>query len=239
MPVKKQVQQQRVTIGQWLLSALMSGIKRRLRFLIVLVVVAAVLAVLGYKQTPTITVAVPTVSAQPMDVGTSVPAASTSTPAPVSPYPVVHFTETTKSPPGVWPFTVQLSSITENPNGFTGAVSAPPQDTYLMAQVNITSQVTGRLVPPPDLAGMIVCQGYHKVAESEETSGYDQGTESAPERTGSNIAFSDDQPHAWDAEWVVSESTPVTDIKCTLGPDPSYRQLVPVWLQAVGPTALN
>jgi hypothetical protein len=74
-------------------------------------------------------------------------------------YPVVAFTFTIDNPHAVWPFTAQLASITLNPNGFPGSGGEPPQDTYLMVQVNITSGITGRTVPVPVSVQVLVVRG--------------------------------------------------------------------------------
>lgn len=119
----------------------------------------------------------------------------TTTTAPTPSYPVVHFTNTTRNPHGVWPFTAQLASITESSDGFTGTGGAPPGDTYLEVQVTITSLVTGRMVPPPqELEGEIVCHGFHEVPGGDDAVGYDQGSESAPDRAGFYVALGDGQP---------------------------------------------
>jgi hypothetical protein len=155
----------------------------------------------------TITVAAPSVSTQPGS--TPAPAAATTTPAPPPPppaYPLVHFTNTIRSPHGVWPFTIQLASITKSPSGFTGTGGAPPGDTYLMVQLNITSQVTGRMVIPPDVENEILCHGFHELPGGAGK-GYDQGN-STPDPTGFYVALGDGRPHAWDQEWLVPEGTP-------------------------------
>jgi hypothetical protein len=154
-------------------------------------------------------------------------------------YPVVAFTWTIRNPHAVWPFTAQLASITLNPNGFPGSGAEPPQDSYLMVQVNITSQITGRSVPPPDLQSMIVCHGPGDHGGSSWAEGYDAG-ESAPDLNGGEVAMGDGQPHPWDIEWVVPSSTPVTRVKCELGPDPkASSEGAPFVVKMVGKRRLN
>jgi hypothetical protein len=171
----------------------------------------------------------------------STPTAPPTTTAAQAPsYPIVHFTNTTRNPHGVWPFTAQLASITENPNGFTGTGGAPPGDTYLEVQVNIVSLVTGRTVPPPqELEAELVCHGFHEVRGGDDAVGYDQGSESAPDRAGFYVAMGDGQPHPWDEEWLVPEQTPTARIKCVFGPDPEDSGLAPLRIEATGPTKLN
>jgi hypothetical protein len=101
----------------------------------------------GCGESTTVTVIAPR-PAVPQATATT---ATTPTVAQVAqPNPVVHFTLTTTSPEGTWPFIAQLASITTNPNGVTGSDRIPPQDTYLIIKVNVTSSIMGR-VPPPKL----------------------------------------------------------------------------------------
>lgn len=75
-------------------------------------------------------------------------------------HPVVHFTLVTHTAPsGTWPFTAQLAEIRENSNGLSGA-GEPPQDTYLMVQVDVTSAITARTVPVPKLR--VACHAPHE-----------------------------------------------------------------------------
>jgi hypothetical protein len=153
------------------------------------------------------------------------PAATAAAEAPAN--PIVHFTMTdhTTNPVGVWPFTVQLASITENPNGFPASQPLPPQDTYLMVQVAITSRITGRSVGAAVPRPRISChapddqQWSYKLPE-----GYDQGSEAEPEAEGNNIAFGDGQPHLWDTEWQVPGGTSTTDVKCSIGSEPPMTE---------------
>jgi hypothetical protein len=127
-----------------------------------------------------------------------------------SSHPVVHFA----AYEGAWPFTAQIASVTENPNGFPGGGVVPPQgQTVLMVQVNITSEVTGRTVPAPMLA--LHCSVPGVQFGNEGLYGFDGGEE-APDSSGSQIAFGDGQPHAWDDEWEVPEGTSTTEVSCEL-----------------------
>jgi hypothetical protein len=212
----------------------------------VLIVVFGGLALLlaGYRvaQSPggssTTTVTAPNPSGYTLPATTS----SVATPATAHPapsYPVVAFTFTVKNPHAVWPFTAQLASLTLNPNGFPGSGSEPPQDSYLMVQVNITSQITGRLVPPPDLQDMIVCHGPGEHAWSSLAEGYDAG-ESAPDISGGDVAMGDGQPHPWDIEWVVPSGTPIARVRCELGPDPNASsEGAPFVVNVIGKRGLN
>jgi hypothetical protein len=183
--------------------------------LLPLVLAGAVLAGCGSAGTGSASPAsVPTTPTAPATE--PVPTAPAATKAPTN--PVVRFTITTNGthPVGVWPFTARLASITENPNGFPASQPMPPQDTYLMVQVNITSGITGRAVavnPEP----VIQC---HAPGDQDWSykggDGYDQGTETEPEAEGANIAFGDGQPYLWDAEWQVPEGTSTTNVKCIL-----------------------
>jgi hypothetical protein len=176
-------------------------------------ILLALVALGGCGESKTITVTAPSPVAQ-----VTATTATTSTAAHVAqPDPVVRFALITTSPEGTWPFTAQLGSIAENPNGFTGSDPIPPQDTYLMVQVNVTSQIAGRMVPPPKL--IVVCHGPHDhrwQLAPPGSIGYDQGSESAPDTEGFYVSTGDGQPHPWDTEWQVPEGTSTTGVKCVL-----------------------
>jgi hypothetical protein len=188
----------------------------------------------------TTTVAVPNPSAYAPPTPTTISSA-TAPPAHAAPsYPVVAFTWTIDNPHAAWPFTAQLASLTLNPNGFPGSGGEPPQDTYLMVQVNIASGITGRTVPPPDLQGMIVCHGPGEHTWSSWAEGYDAGPDTAPDLDGADVAMGDGQPHPWDMEWVVPNGIPATRIRCGLGPDPSASSKgAPFIIKVVGKRRLN
>jgi hypothetical protein len=173
----------------------------------------ALLSFGGCGESKTITVTAPSPVAQ-----VTATTSTTSTVARVAqPDPVVRFALTTKSVGGTWPFTAQLVSIRENPNGFPGGDPIPPQDTYLMVQVNVVSQITGRMVPAPRLT--VVCYGPHDARwqlAPPGSIGYDRGSESAPDTDGFYTAMGDGQPHPWDTEWQVPEGTGTTGVKCVL-----------------------
>jgi len=189
----------------------------------------------------TIPVTPPSPAAEASPAATTSSAAPTTAPArPTPSYPVVAFTWTIKNPHAVWPFTAQLASITLDPNGFPASGAEPPQDTYLMVQVNITSQITGRTVPSPNLQNMILCHGPGDRAWSSLAEGYDEGAETAPSITGFNVAMGDGQPHPWDIEWVVPSSTPIAHVRCELGPDPNASfEGSPTLVRVVGKRRLN
>jgi hypothetical protein len=206
---------------------------------------ALVLAVLlasgcGSGAATTVTAAAPPAAQSATPASSSAPVSSTATSATGQPaaHPVVRFTLTIHNPRAVWPFTAQLARITKDPNGFPGSGGEPPQDTYLMVQVNITSQITGRLVPPPNLQGIIACHGRGARSWSSWAEGYDAGG-SAPEVTGAEVALGDGQPHAWDIEWVVPEATDISRVKCVFGPDPNDPAIEPERVQAIGSGLLN
>ncbi len=184
-------------------------------------VVVSLLAGCGSTRTATVTVtsAVPaSTQAATVSAPTSPATTTSSTPSGAPSYPLVHFTitNTTTHPAGIWPFTAQLVSITENPNGFAGSDPVPPQDTYLMVQVAITSGITGRtvgVVPEPTIA----CHGPDDHRWSYQgNDGYDEGSETAPESQGANVAFGNGQSHLWDAQWQVPEGTSTTNVQCVL-----------------------
>jgi hypothetical protein len=171
-------------------------------------------------------------------VPASTQAATVSAPTGAPSYPTIHFTitDTTTHPAGIWPFTAQLVSITENPDGFAGSDPVPPQDTYLMVQVAITSGISGRtvgVVPQPAIG----CHGPDDRAWSYQgNDGYDEGAETAPESQGANVTFGDGQPHLWDAQWQVPEGTGTTNVKCILESVTDY----PLYSGHVsGPARLN
>jgi hypothetical protein len=198
---------------------------------VLLTVVLALLSVVvlsgcGAGRGVTVTVKTPT-PASGLGVA-STPPAQTQTGSipttPSAPYPVVRFSITNKltKPAGIWPFTAHLVAITENPNGFTGSDPLPPQDTYLMVQVAITSGITGRavsIVPQPN----IVCHAPGDQTWSYQgNDGYDQGAETSPDPQGTSIAFGSGQPFLWDAQWQVPEGTLTNNVKCSLGGETSY-----------------
>jgi hypothetical protein len=172
--------------------------------------------------------------ASPADTTTSV----STTPSPPT-YPLVQFTMTMSYPEGTWPFTAQLTSITKNPGGFANGGDEPPGDTYLMVQVNITSETTGRAVPPPQLGNLIVCRGPGSRTWKATFEGYDEGPDTDPDSTGSHVALGTGEPHAWDVEWVVPESLDISRVKCRFGRDLEDRQIAQTWIEAAGPTRLN
>jgi hypothetical protein len=190
----------------------MLGQRRTVLSLAVLGLLTLPLGGCGGSQTTTVTVPPPAVAQV-----TSATATASAVARVAPPDPVVRFALTTTSPEGTWPFTAQLGSITTNPNGFTGSDPIPPQDTYLMVQVNVVSQITGRMVPPPRL--IVVCHGPHDdrwQLAPPGSIGYDQGSESAPDTEGFYVSTGDGQPHAWDTEWQVPEGTSTTGVKCIL-----------------------
>jgi hypothetical protein len=150
--------------------------------------------------------------AAPSTETTASPAVTTN-----SMYPVVHFTLKGEgmAEDGAWPFTAQLATMKENPNGFPGGgVAPPPGHTVLMVQVNITSQTTGRTVPVP--RPTIVCHDPRNQVGESGLYGYDEGPEIAPEQDGAHIAFGDGQPHPWDAEWEVPENLNIGTVTCVM-----------------------
>lgn len=168
----------------------------------------------GCGESRTVTVIAP----RPAVPQTTATTATTPTVAQVAqPDPEVHFTLATTSPEGTWPFTAQLASITTNPDGVPASEPLPPQDTYLVVQVNLTSQISGRTVPSP--RPYIVCHGPNDQRwqlAPPGSIGYDRGSESAPDTEGVSIALGDGQPHPWDTEWQVPEGTSTAGVKCVL-----------------------
>lgn len=177
----------------------------------------------GRATTVTVTRAVPAPT-QPAATSTPVaPTATATTPRQAPSYPLVHFTITDNltHPAGIWPFTARLESITENPNGFPGSDTIPPQSTYLLVQVAITSGITGRttVVPQPTIA----CHGPGDHAWSYQgNDGYDQGSETAPDPEGASVALGNGQPYTWDSQWQVPEGTSTTSVKCVLTGETNY-----------------
>jgi hypothetical protein len=204
-------------------------------------VLAALLAGCGSGTMRTVTVtSTVTPSTQATAANAPTPPATTTTSAPAGAPAdrVVHFTITDKitKPVGIWPFTAHLVSMTENPNGFPGSDAIPPQDTYLMVQVAITSGITGRMVgvvPEPT----ITCHGPGDHEWSYQGGdGYDAGSETAPDSQGANVALGDGQPHLWDAQWQVPEGTNTANVKCILEGETHY----PLYSgRAIGSARLN
>lgn len=206
------------------------------------------LLIAGYRIAQSTSVTGTTITVAPPNPAAAVPTPTTSSAAtpttpptrPATAYPVVAFTWTIYNPHAVWPFTAQLASITVNPNGFPGSGGEPPQDSYLMVQVNITSGITGRTMPPPNLHSMILCHGPGDHAWSSWADGYDAGADTAPELDGANVAMGDGQPHPWDAEWVVPNNTSIAQVKCELGHDPyASSEGAPTLVRVIGKRRLN
>jgi hypothetical protein len=193
----------------------------------------ALLPLGGCGASRTVTTTTPSPSATQATTATTTP-----TVAQVAhPDPVVRFSLTTSSPRGTWPFTAQLAGITTNPNGFTGSDPIPPQDTYLMVQVNVVSEISGRMVPPPKLH--VACHGPHDTRwqlAPPGSIGYDRGSGSAPDTEGFYISTGDGQPHPWDTEWQVPEDTSTTDVKCVLNEEPGNSNNT---IRVVGSGRLN
>lgn len=112
--------------------------------------------------------------------------ATTSTPAPSAAYPVVHFSVTTQSPAGSWPFTAQLASISLSPSGTPVSPPLPPSYTYLLVQVNITSLTTDRPVQPPGVEIRCRAPGSSSWKLNATQVGYHEGSE-PPSPTGYNV----------------------------------------------------
>ena len=215
MPDIKQAPQQLTVTRRRLLSG-SAGIPRRTLLLAVALVVGVLLAGCGSGQVSIVTTATHPAFTEQTDTNTPVSTTSTGIPAPSSSYPLVHFTNDTSTPEGTWPFTAQLANISENPNGFPGGDTIPPQDTYLMVQVNITSGISGRTVPPPKPEVTCHAPGdQHWERAGYLSIGYDQGS-TGPDPEGSSIPLGDGQPHLWDVEWVVPEGTPTDNVTCVI-----------------------
>lgn len=150
----------------------------------------------------------------------------------------VHFKEIFTEPRAVWPFTARLGRITENPNGLPGGGSAPPGQTYMLVEVDITSLTVGRTVPVPKMFPVIKCHGVHSLGGGTG-SGFLQGS-SAPDEAGFYVPLSDGRPHAWGMGFLVREGTPTSRVKCAFVPEKTPEDLsVPVYLTAPRPTPLN
>lgn len=183
---------------------------------VIAMLIAALAIVIGGKESSgTATVSAPTTSHA---TTASAPSTSTETAdtaaATASSYPVVNFTYNQE---GAWPFTAQIVSITENTTGFPGTAVVSPGYTVLMVQINITSKTTRSVVPGPSYL-KVLCSGPNSSQWKNEynDNGYDEGSESAPDSAGNNIAPGDGQPHPWDAEWEVPEGTSTESVRCSL-----------------------
>lgn len=200
----------------------MSRTLRPRRCAVMLAVLVGGLAVLfggcGSGAATTTTTPAQTAAASPQPPASAPAAVTTAQP---QAYPVVPFTlVSTGTTASRWPFTAQLARVTENPNGFSGA-GEPPQDTYLMVQVDVTSQITGRLVPAPKLTVSCRAPGERGWQPGPvPATGYDEGAGSTPDPGGNRIALGDGQPHPWDVEWQVPIGTSTANVRCTLRPDP-------------------
>jgi hypothetical protein len=182
---------------------------------IAMLVVALAIVIGGKESSGTATVSVPTLPHETATNVASTPTATatTATTAPAS-YPVVNFTYNQE---GAWPFTAQIVSITENTTGFPGTAVVSPGYTVLMVQINITSKTVRSVVPGPSYL-KVLCSGPNSSQWKNEynDNGYNEGSESAPDPAGNNIAPGDGQPHPWDAEWEVPEGTSTESVRCDL-----------------------
>jgi hypothetical protein len=182
---------------------------------IAMLVVALAIVISGKESGGTPTISAPT---PPHEAGTDTASAPTETAttaaATASSYPVVNFTFNQE---GAWPFTAQIVSITENTTGFPGTAVVSPGYTVLMVQINITSKTVRSVVPGPSYI-KVLCSGPNSSQWKDEynDNGYDEGSESAPDPAGNNIAPGDGQPHPWDAEWEVPEGTSTESVSCSL-----------------------
>jgi len=150
-----------------------------------------------------------------------------------------HFDEVFTEPHAVWPFTAKLARITENPNGFPGGGSAPPGETYMLVELDVTSLTVGRIVPVPKMSPAIKCHGVHVLAGGTTGSGFLQGS-AAPDEGGFYIPLGDGRPHAWGTGFLVREGTPTSRVKCAFVPEKTPEDLsVPVYLTASRPYPLN
>jgi hypothetical protein len=150
----------------------------------------------------------------------------------------VHFKEIFTEPRAEWPFTAKLARITENPNGFPGGGSAPPGQTYMLVEVEITSLTVGRTVPVPKMFPVIKCHGVRSLGGGTG-SGFLQGS-SAPDEGGFDIPLGDGRPHKWGMGFLVREGTPTSRVKCAFVPEKAPEDLsVPVYLTASRATPLN
>jgi hypothetical protein len=180
----------------------------------------------GESNNSTATASAPAAYTPPTQAATTAvttPAATTTPAAPASSsYSLVHFTYEK-----VWPFTAQLMSVTESPNGFPGGGPVPPPNrTILMVQVNITSQVTDRPVPTPQFK--LVCSEPGVQFGQSGLSGFKDDPEGAPGISESSIDLGDGQPHEWDSEWEVPESTTTSGVICQLEEPTTYAPVVQI-----------
>jgi hypothetical protein len=179
--------------------------------MIAMLVVALAIVISGKESSGTATVSAPT---PPQETNAAPAPTQTAATAAAPSYPVVDFTFNQE---GAWPFTAQIVSIKENTTGFPGTAVVSPGYTVLMVQVNITSKTIRSAVPGPSHL-KVLCSGPNSSQWKNEynDNGYDQGSESAPDPAGSNIAPGDGQPHPWDAEWEMPEGTSTKDIACSM-----------------------
>ena len=182
---------------------------------VIAMLVVALAIVIGSKESSrTATVLSPTPPHETATT-TSAPTETAATAAATaSSYPMVNFTYNQE---GAWPFTAQIVSMRENTTGFPGTAVVSPGYTVLMVQVNITSKTIRSVVPGPSYL-KVLCSGPNSGQWKDEynDNGYDEGSESAPDPAGNNIAPGDGQPHPWDAEWEVPEGTSTESVQCSL-----------------------
>lgn len=176
-----------------------------------LVVLILCLLVAGCgSNTEKITIPSPNEAASALPTTSTSTQASSTAPQASPSYPVEHFTAFN----GVWPFTAQLATVTENPNGFpSSGLVPPPGYTVLMVQVNITSEITGRTVPVPELKLHCTIPSVQLGQEGQD--GFDEG-EYSPDIHGPKIALGDGQPHPWDDEWEIPEGANTSELSCEL-----------------------
>lgn len=139
---------------------------------------------------------------------------TTATAPPASDYPVVHWQA------GEWPFTVQLLTITKDPEGYAGLGSAPPGHDWLMVRASITSTTPdrGTGAPTPELRCTAPNGGSWNANDDNtvtpELTGYEEDPNSTELAQPYDVGFSPGEAHTWASEWEVPENTNTEAVTC-------------------------
>lgn len=177
---------------------------------LIAVIGAAGLAGCG-SSGPTLTI--PTVASNTASLPASATTQAT-TPPPASNYPVVNWKA------GEWPFSVQLIDITKNPEGYAGAGSAPPEHTWLMVRVSVTSTTPDRdtSAPTPELRCTAPNSNAWNANDANtvtpEQDGYEEQAGSRELTQAADVGMSPGQAHIWAAEWEAPEDTNTESVIC-------------------------
>jgi hypothetical protein len=119
---------------------------------------------------------------------------------------------------GPWPFALQISSITKDPEGFMGRGSAEPGSDWLMVRINVTNQTLDRAANTPNEINVeCTWPGGPATGNSSalsELDGYEVTPGSRELVLGSNVGMGPGESHIWGAEWEAPENVDTEKVRC-------------------------